>query len=110
MPRQLKPTRVCREIQRLPPNWGDSLKDPSPAAERKDVEMQKRLVRLSLALVLGVMTITSFGCTTNSQRSTIFSSGYWKRHFENFAEDLHQFRVDIDRTIFDLEDRPIEEQ
>ena len=65
--------------------------------------MRKFLWILGLGLCLG-----SFGCAT--EKSTIFSSGYWKRHFAKIGEDLHEFRVDIDRTIFDLEDRPIEEQ
>lgn len=65
--------------------------------------MRKCLWILGLALCLG-----SFGCAT--EKSTIFSAGYWKRHAEKIGNDLHEFRVDIDRTIFDLEDRPIEEQ
>ncbi len=64
--------------------------------------MRKFLCFLALA-----MCLCTFGCAT--EKSTIFSSGYWKRHFAKFGEDLHEFRVDIDRTIFDLEDRPIED-
>lgn len=46
----------------------------------------------------------------DSDRSSIFSMGYWARHGKTFADDMHQFRVDIDRTIFDLEDVPIEDE
>ncbi len=62
--------------------------------------------RLSLVLLLAGVCLVSAGCATET--STIFSAGYWKRHFKKFGEDLHQFRVDIDRIFFDLDDRPIE--
>ncbi|MFN0059239.1 MAG: hypothetical protein ACKVX7_12335 [Planctomycetota bacterium] len=66
--------------------------------------MRKRLTVLCLFLLVGGLA----GCAS-SERSTIFSGGYWKRHIKKFGDDMHQFRVDIDRTIFDLDDRPIEE-
>ena len=65
--------------------------------------MRKILWILCLSLCVG----SAFGCAT--ERSTIFSYNYWKRHAAKIADDLHQFRVDIDRTIFDLEERPIEQ-
>ena len=65
--------------------------------------MRKVLWILPLALCLGL-------CGCIPERSTIFSASYWKRHAYKLVDDMHQFRVDIDRTIFDLEDRPIEEQ
>ena len=65
--------------------------------------MRKLFTFLCLVAILGLT-----GCAT-TERSTIFSIRYWKRHFKQFGDDLHQFRVDIDRTIFDLDDRPIEE-
>ena len=57
---------------------------------------------------LGICLLSASCATT--ERSTIYSAGYWKRHFAQIADDFHQFRVDIDRTIFDLDDRPIEDQ
>ncbi len=66
--------------------------------------MRKVLFVLGLALCLGFL-----GCA-KTEKSTIFSWGYWKRHIHKMSDDMHQFRVDIDRTIFDLDDRPIEEQ
>ena len=66
--------------------------------------MRRVLCTVGLALSVGLI-----GCA-NTERSTIFSFGYWKRHADKLADDFHQFRVDIDRTIFDLDDRPIEEQ
>lgn len=67
--------------------------------------MRKRLLFLCFGLAFATL---AGGCAT-SERSTIFSFGYWARHGKKLAEDFHQFRVDIDRTIFDLEDIPIEE-
>ncbi len=66
--------------------------------------------KLCLILCLS-LCLSTVGCllSPDSERSTIFSTGYWKRHASKIMEDLHEFRVDIDRTIFDLEDRPIEE-
>ena len=66
-------------------------------------------MRKILGLLCLGLALSTAGCATQHE-STIFSSGYWKRHFDQIAQDFHEFRVDIDRTIFDLEDRPIEEQ
>ena len=64
--------------------------------------MRKILWILCLGLCIGAI-----GCAT--ERSTIFSASYIKRHWQKLTDDFHAFRVDVDRTIFDLEDRPIED-
>ncbi|MCA8960818.1 MAG: hypothetical protein KDC38_09905 [Planctomycetes bacterium] len=69
------------------------------------MKMRKLLAFVCMFAMFGAMA----GCAT-TERSTIFSLGYWKRHFKKFGDDLHQFRLDVDRTIFDLDDRPIEDQ
>ena len=62
---------------------------------------------LLLALCVIGLTLATTGCQTET--STIWSGAYWKRHFVKIMDDLHDFRVDIDRIVFDLDDRPIED-
>lgn len=69
--------------------------------------MRKFLGCLCLGLCLTMFSMS--GCASPDGRSTIFSKAYWKRHANKIAMDLHEFRVDIDRIFFDLEDRPIED-
>lgn len=63
--------------------------------------------RLLLIACLAALTLPALGC--QAPRSTIFSGAYWKRHWFKVLDDLHATRVDIDRIVFDLDDRPIEE-
>ncbi|MEE8142186.1 MAG: hypothetical protein V3T77_03730 [Planctomycetota bacterium] len=65
--------------------------------------MRKLVWIVCLSLLIG-----SIGCA-HTERSRIWSAGYWVRVGSKVMDDLHQFRVDFDRIIFDLDDRPIED-
>ncbi|MAW77122.1 MAG: hypothetical protein VYD70_05655 [Planctomycetota bacterium] len=68
----------------------------------------RRIVRnLALMLCLGLALAMS-GCATGP-KSTVASSLYWKRVFRQMGDDLRAARTDIDRIVFDLDDRPIEQ-
>jgi hypothetical protein len=67
-----------------------------------------RTVRnLGLVLCLGLVLAVS-GCAMGP-KTTVASSLYWKRVFRQMGEDLRNARTDIDRIVFDLDDRPIEQ-
>ena len=53
-------------------------------------------------LALGLFCLGSAGC------GTILSPAHWGRHIQKTGQEFHEFRLDIDRTIFGLEDEPIE--
>ncbi len=59
---------------------------------------------LSLAVLLG-----SSGCASNVDRDSVLNPMHWMLHIWKIADEFHEFRVDIDRTIFDLDHRPVEE-
>ena len=61
-----------------------------------------------LELCLGGIAFVGFGCSA-SEKSTASSPGYWKRVFRKIGSDFHEFRVDFDRVVWDLEDRPLED-
>jgi hypothetical protein len=63
---------------------------------------------IGLALVLCALLGGVIGCAA-SEKSTASSPGYWKRVFNKWGDDMHEFRVDFDRIFWDLEDRPIED-
>ena len=63
--------------------------------------------KILLAMCLSAFCLGIVGCQTET--STIWSSAYWKRHAVNILQGFHEFRVDVDRIIFDLDDRPIED-
>ena len=62
---------------------------------------------LILALCIVGFCAASAGCS--SPRSTIFSGAYFKRVAMKVLDDFHQFRVDADRILLDLDDRPLED-
>lgn len=70
--------------------------------------------KLSL-LVLGLgLTLGVAGCVDTKNRrvltaDTALSARYVGNHFTRLAYDLHDFRVDIDRVFFGLEDTPVED-
>lgn len=65
--------------------------------------------QLFLALAFAVMALTC-GCTKYTiDEVSIVDPRYWTSHVWKFAKQCHNFRVDIDRTIFDLDDRPVED-
>ena len=69
----------------------------------------RRMVRnFTLILCLGITLLMSAGCATGP-KSTVASSLYWKRGFRQMGDDLRAARTDIDRIVFDLDDRPIEQ-
>jgi hypothetical protein len=49
------------------------------------------------------------GCNRPLKEDTIFNPGYYARHVKKFLDDCHDFRIDVDRTVFGLEDVPLEE-
>ena len=63
---------------------------------------------LCVAVCLGGLTFGAIGCSS-SQKSTVSSPGYWKRVFRKWGNDFHEFRVDWDRIVWDLEERPLED-
>ena len=63
--------------------------------------MKKVLWILCLGFAFGTV-----GCATD--RDTIFSFDYVKRHVKKMDDSFYEFRKDIDRTIFDLDDRPLD--
>ena len=63
--------------------------------------------KLLLAFCVAGLCFGSIGCKTES--STVFSGSYWKRHVVKILDDFHEFRVDFDRVVWDLEERPIED-
>ncbi len=69
--------------------------------------MRTTLRKLVLIVCLSALVLPAVGC--QSPRSSVFAGGYWKRHWYNLLDGLHATRVDIDRIIFDLDDRPIED-
>ena len=65
--------------------------------------MLRRIALLSLLAIL----FLPLGCMTN--RPTIYSWPHWKRHFVTVLEDFHEFHMDFDRVIFDMDERPLED-
>ena len=70
--------------------------------------MRKRTRILLVALCLGGLSFGSIGCSA-SDKSTAASPGYWKRVLRKVGNDFHEFRVDFDRVVWDLEERPLED-
>lgn len=64
------------------------------------------LKRFFLLLFLGVFMLP-VGCMTN--RPVLWSWPHHKRRFITILENFHQLHVDIDRVIFDMDDRPLED-
>jgi len=69
--------------------------------------MLKVFRRFVIVLCISVLLGCTAGCATG-QKSTVASTSYWKRIFGQMGADMHAFRVDIDRIVFDIDDRPIE--
>ena len=66
------------------------------------------LRRLFLAVLLGAFVLPVLpGCSTN--RPYIWSWPHNKRRVLTVFEDLHELHMDIDRIIFDMDERPIED-
>jgi hypothetical protein len=70
--------------------------------------MRKIARSVLVALSLGALLFGAFGCSA-SEKSTASSSSYWRRVFNQWGQDMHEFRVDFDRIFWDLEDRPLED-
>ena len=69
---------------------------------------RSRTVRsLALMLCLGLVLAVA-GCAAGP-KSTVASSLYWKRVFRQMGDDLRNARTDIDRIVWDIDDRPIEQ-
>ena len=73
----------------------------SPNSKRRAIRTFAMLLCLSLALAMS-------RCATGP-KSTVASSLYWKRVFRQMGDDLRAARTDIDRIVWDLDDRPIEQ-
>ena len=91
------------------PRWGGN----RLIAERRDhMRVRRSLQRICLLVPLAAL-LPLVGCTMcgpSLDDEAIFYSGYWRRHVNKFSEDLHAWRIDIDRTVFGLEDVPVENQ
>jgi len=70
--------------------------------------MRKLARIICVALTLGALLGGVVGCSA-SEKSSSTSPGYWKRVFNKWGDDMHEFRVDFDRIFWDLEDRPLED-
>ncbi|MGE4619046.1 MAG: hypothetical protein AAEJ04_04465 [Planctomycetota bacterium] len=68
----------------------------------------RRTVRNLGLMLCFALALTMAGCATGP-KSTVASSLYWKRVFRQMGDDLRAARTDIDRIVFDLDDRPIEQ-
>ena len=64
------------------------------------------LRRLIVLLLLGVFLLP-MGCMTN--RPVMWSWPHHKRRIMHILDDFHQFHMDFDRIIFDMDDRPLED-
>ncbi len=50
------------------------------------------------------------GCKTRTlDDERIYYPSYYWRHWTKIMDDCHYFRIDIDRTVFGLEDVPVEQ-
>ena len=56
-----------------------------------------------LIFALGLFALGSAGC------GTILSPAYWGRHAKNVSREFHELRLDIDHTVFGLENQESEE-
>ncbi len=65
------------------------------------------LKRGLVLLLLGVLMLPAVGCMTN--RPVIWSWPHNKRRFMGMIEGFHKFHMDIDRIIFDMDERPLED-
>jgi hypothetical protein len=70
--------------------------------------MRKLTRIICVALTLGALLGGVVGCSA-SEKSSASAPGYWKRVFNKWGDDMHEFRVDFDRIFWDLEDRPLED-
>ncbi|MDE0958704.1 MAG: hypothetical protein OSB12_08710 [Planctomycetota bacterium] len=68
----------------------------------------RRTTRTFVLLLCLGMTLAFAGCSSGP-KSTVASSLYWKRVFRQMGDDLRAARTDIDRIVWDLDDRPIEQ-
>ncbi|MEM7167861.1 MAG: hypothetical protein AAF581_20585 [Planctomycetota bacterium] len=66
----------------------------------------RKFTWLTLALLLALPAVG--GCVHSDGRASVFSGAYWEMHYNKIGEDLHGFRVDLDRAVFDLEEVPVE--
>ncbi len=73
----------------------------SPSSNRRTIRTFALLLCLGMAFAMS-------GCATGP-KSTVASSLYWKRVFSQMGDDLRAARTDIDRIVWDLDDRPIEQ-
>lgn len=49
------------------------------------------------------------GCSAKTlDEERIWYPTYWGRHISKVSRDFHAFRIDVDRTVFGLEDVPVE--
>ena len=68
---------------------------------------RQKLKMFALLLCFG-LALTLSGCASGP-KVTVSSSLYWKRVFRQMGDDIRNARTDIDRIVFDLDDRPIEQ-
>ncbi len=67
--------------------------------------MRKFVWILSLGILFG-----SMGCSiTDVNRDSILSPTHWLLHLWKLGGEFHDFRVDVDRTIFNLDNRQVED-
>ncbi len=53
--------------------------------------------------------LTSMGCMAHTlKEDTLLNPGHWWVHTKKVLDEFHQFRIDIDRTVFGLEDTTVE--
>ena len=66
----------------------------------------RKFTWLSLALLLALPAVS--GCVHSDGRASAFSGAYWESHFDKIKSDIHGLRVDLDRSVFRIDDEPVE--
>ena len=92
-------------IQGLSVDRGNGAPGAFTSDDKKDGPSMRKLLAV---LCLFVLFLTA-GCVTRLQDDTMANPGYYWRHAKKVMSDFHEFRIDFDRTVFGLEDAPLEE-
>ena len=65
------------------------------------------MLKRCLVLLCLASFLLPVGCMTN--RPVMWSWPHHKRRILTVLDDLHQFHMDFDRIVFDMDERPLED-
>ena len=66
-----------------------------------------RKIKWTLALLIALPLVG--GCVSPEDgRDSILSGAYWERHFDKIGDDMRGLRLDLDRSLFRIDDEPVE--